>query len=165
MIRNRDSGHSLIVKKRMGDLIAFGGYVNSTTPFSWNEYDPIWKSDRRYHDFQPGSEQNLSCQYPRMWAQDGLPLTQNILSQMHGCRDSEFDLVSSFAQHPTTSVKCVRSTEISKGQEHIQATSINCPSLLLYRIDLGNGDQTFWKRSKSCPACKSPCWTSMAFGQ
>jgi hypothetical protein len=78
----------------MGDLIAFDGYVNASTPFNWHEYDYIWKGDRRYHDFQPGNAKNQSCQYPRIWGQDGFPLTQDILDQMDGCRESEFDLVS-----------------------------------------------------------------------
>jgi Alpha amylase, catalytic domain len=77
----------------MGDLIAFDGFVNASTPFNFHEYDFLWKNDRRYHDFQPGNERNDSCQYPRMWAQDGFPITQDILDQMDGCKESEFDLV------------------------------------------------------------------------
>jgi len=80
----------------MGDLIAFDGYVNATTPFSWQEYDYLWKTETRYHDFQPGNDRNASCQYPRIWGQDGFPLTHDILDQMHGCKDSEFDQVMPF---------------------------------------------------------------------
>jgi alpha-1,3-glucan synthase len=77
----------------MGDLIAFDGFVNATTPFNWQEYDYLWKTETRYHDFQPSNDRNTSCQYPRIWGQDGFPLTQDILDQMDGCKDSEFDQV------------------------------------------------------------------------
>lgn len=148
----------------MGDLIAFGGYVNQTTPFNWDEYDPVWKSDRRYHDFQPGSERNLSCQYPRMWGQDGLPLTQDVLSQMHGCRESEFDLVCYIDSPYDNVLKLPVSTVTFKARGLIRVTLINCPSLRLCRTDLENGDRTCWRRSKSCPAFRLPCWTLMASG-
>ena len=75
----------------MGDLIGFGGSLNQTTPFSFDEYDPVWKSGRRYHDFLPSAERDPDCKMPRMWAQNGLPLNHTITSQWHGCRDSEFD--------------------------------------------------------------------------
>ncbi|TAQ86379.1 hypothetical protein B7494_g5306 [Chlorociboria aeruginascens] len=76
----------------MGDLIGFQGYLNASTPFNWNEYDFAWKSDRRYHDFQPGNAMNSSCKYPRMWGEDGYPVDSNITQhQMNGCKASEFD--------------------------------------------------------------------------
>jgi alpha-1,3-glucan synthase len=77
----------------MGDLIGFDGYVNASAPFNWDEYDYIWKTDRRYHDFQPGNTRNYSCQYPPIWDQDGYPIGEDIKEQMHGCRESEFDAV------------------------------------------------------------------------
>ena len=77
----------------MGNLLAFGGHVNETTPFSYHEYDYVWKSGRRYHDFQPGDAVNHSCQYPRMWGQDGYPVPKDITDQMDSCRISEFDMV------------------------------------------------------------------------
>ena len=77
----------------MGDLIAFEGYVNASDPFNWHEYDYIWKGGRRYNDFQPGNNKNTTCEYPPMWGQDGYPLSSDILDQMDGCKDSEFDQV------------------------------------------------------------------------
>jgi alpha-1,3-glucan synthase len=74
----------------MADLLAFSGYENASAPFSWGEYDYIWKSDRRYLDFEPGSVINESCEYPRFWDDDGYPLT-SILADENGCRISEFD--------------------------------------------------------------------------
>ncbi|ERF68903.1 hypothetical protein EPUS_08063 [Endocarpon pusillum Z07020] len=68
----------------MGDLIAFDEYVNATTPFNFREYDYLWKTGTRYHDFQPGNDWNASCRWPRIWGQDGFPLTQDILDQMYG---------------------------------------------------------------------------------
>lgn len=79
----------------MGDLIAMKPYTNASVPFEWAEHDYLWKSDRRYHDFQPSDAFNASCTYPRMWDQDGYPVGQDILDQQqHGCKASEFDLVS-----------------------------------------------------------------------
>jgi alpha-1,3-glucan synthase len=79
----------------MGDLLGMEGWENATVsvPFSWNEYDYNWKSTRRYWDFEPSNEQNLSCQYPRMWSQLGYPVTQDVLSAeaAAGCRASEYD--------------------------------------------------------------------------
>lgn len=82
-----------MVTHSMGDLLAFKGYVNASAPFNFQEYDYVWKTDRRYHDFQPGGERNSSCDYPRMWGQDGFPLTKDITDQMNGCKASEFDHV------------------------------------------------------------------------
>lgn len=78
----------------MANLLAPKEYLNASTPFNWNEYDYVWKDpNRRYHDFQPGNAHNASCEYPRMWGQNGFPLTKDITDQMNGCRDSEFDMV------------------------------------------------------------------------
>ena len=77
----------------MGNLLAAKMYLNASVPFSWSEYDYVWKDpNRRYHDFEPGNAHNDSCVYPRMWGQDGLPLSKDITDQMNGCRASEFDL-------------------------------------------------------------------------
>ena len=78
----------------LGDLLAFVGYENETTPFTFDEYDVTYKSDRVYHDFQPGTVVNESCVYPRIWGEDGFPLTHTITDMMHGCKESEFDQVS-----------------------------------------------------------------------
>lgn len=75
----------------MGDLIAFEGFLNASTPFSWGEHDYLWKSDRHYHDFAPGNSENVSCQYPKFWGENGYPVGNDILDQENGCRDSEFD--------------------------------------------------------------------------
>lgn len=76
----------------MGDLLAFEGHINSSTPFSFDEYGYVWKSDRRYLDFEPDDERNKSCDLPRWWGQDGYPLAQSILDEFDGCRTGEFDL-------------------------------------------------------------------------
>lgn len=82
----------------MGDLLSFEGYVNASAPFNWNEYDVLWKSDRRYHDFTFSNDLNNSCVYPRMWEESGLPINQTLLdSQKGGCKASEFDAVCYFS--------------------------------------------------------------------
>ena len=80
----------------MGDLLGFKGFENSSqlTPFDWGEYDYFWKKpELRYHDFYPSDEINSTCEYPRMWDVDGMPLAQPYLEQeqIHKCRVSEFD--------------------------------------------------------------------------
>lgn len=80
----------------LGDLLSFEGYVNSSAPFSWDEYDVLWKSDRRYHDFNIGNSMNTSCVYPHMWEESGLSINQTLLDlQAHGCKASDFDAVGS----------------------------------------------------------------------
>ncbi|KAB2571997.1 Cell wall alpha-1,3-glucan synthase ags1 [Lasiodiplodia theobromae] len=76
----------------MGDLMGFKGHENESTPFSWNEHNYFWKSDRRYLDFQPGSEVDQSCEYPRFWDKTGRPVNATDLGIPDSCRDSEFDL-------------------------------------------------------------------------
>ena len=75
----------------MGDLIGFEGYLNTSTPFSWDEHNYAWKINRRYFDFQPGDDVNSSCTYPRMWGDDGYQLSN--ITDFYGCRVSEFDQV------------------------------------------------------------------------
>lgn len=86
----------------MGDLIGFQGHLNESTPFSWNEYDYVWKNERRYFDFQPGDSVNESCVYPRFWDDDGYFLADVYVNET-GCRDSEFSLygdLESTGQYP-----------------------------------------------------------------
>lgn len=73
--------------------MGFKGHENESTPFSWGEHDYFWKSDRRYFDFQPGSEVDQSCEYPRFWDKTGRPVNATDLGIPDSCRDSEFDLV------------------------------------------------------------------------
>lgn len=77
----------------MGDLIGMQGYMNASTPFNWDEHDFLWKSDRRYWDFQPGDKKNASCKYPDIYNEDGYPVRSNVTEHYNGCRESEFDQV------------------------------------------------------------------------
>ena len=73
----------------LGDLLGFAGHLNSSAAFNPSEYDAVWKSDRRYADFQQSNAKIGKCDYPRFWGDDGMPVdTSQILI---GCRDSEFD--------------------------------------------------------------------------
>ena len=84
----------------MGDLLQWKGYENESAPFTWDEYDVAYKTSRQYLDFEIGNEHNASCEYPRMWGEDGYPLqNETILRAMKtGCKDSQFDqvFISSF---------------------------------------------------------------------
>lgn len=81
----------------LGDLLQWVGKENETAPFRWGEYDVRYKSSRQYHDFTVGNELNATCNYPRMWGEDGYPLAnqgiQSIMEQQL-CRDSQFDQVT-----------------------------------------------------------------------
>lgn len=76
--------------------MGFVGYENASAPFSWNEYDYFWKSERRYLDFQPGDEVNTTCTYPRYWDSNGNPITSIAIEETE-CRDSEFSLYGDLA--------------------------------------------------------------------
>lgn len=75
----------------MGDLIGFKGYLNVTTPFSVNEHEVLWKSNRRYIDFDIGNTYNETCDYPRFWNETGWPVNQSVRDRLQGCYDSDFD--------------------------------------------------------------------------
>ncbi|KAL4807069.1 hypothetical protein BDV18DRAFT_136820 [Aspergillus unguis] len=75
----------------MGDLIGFKGYLNETTPFSVREHESLWKSERRYVDFDIGNTYNETCNYPRFWNETGYPIDQDVLDELQGCYDSDFD--------------------------------------------------------------------------
>ena len=74
----------------MGDLIGFEDYLNSSTPFSTKEYKAVWKSSRRYMDFDFGNDYNESCNYPTFWQETGYPVGNDVMSQLKGCYDSDF---------------------------------------------------------------------------
>ncbi|KAL2820139.1 hypothetical protein BDW59DRAFT_150966 [Aspergillus cavernicola] len=75
----------------MGDLIGFEGHLNTTTPFSEKEHRAMWKSDRRYVDFDIGNDYNATCDYPRFWYENGMPVNQSLTSGLVGCYNSDFD--------------------------------------------------------------------------
>ncbi|KAF2661570.1 glycosyltransferase family 5 protein [Lophiostoma macrostomum CBS 122681] len=75
----------------MGDLVGFEGYLNESTPFNTQEWPVQWKSDRRYHDFNIGFDYNDTCDFPRMWSEDGKPVGQDVASQFKGCFNGDFD--------------------------------------------------------------------------
>ena len=75
----------------LGDLIGFDGYLNSTAPFTLQEHQVQWKSDRRYWDFDFGNSYNKTCDYPRFWNETGFPVDKSVVNRMLGCYDSEFD--------------------------------------------------------------------------
>ncbi|KAI1342006.1 alpha-1,3-glucan synthase [Xylariaceae sp. FL0016] len=75
----------------MSDLIGFEGYLNDSTPFNTGEYPVLWKSDRRYLDFDFGTEYNETCDFPRLWLENGYPVGDDVMSQFKGCYNGEFD--------------------------------------------------------------------------
>ncbi|KAK3376547.1 hypothetical protein B0T24DRAFT_700204 [Lasiosphaeria ovina] len=87
----------------MGDLLGFEGYLNTTTPFSFTEHPAIWKSSRRYWDFNIGEDRVDDCQYPRFWDEDGTRVGSNVTSLLTSCLNSDFDQygdVESFGVYP-----------------------------------------------------------------
>ena len=53
----------------LGDLIGFEGFLNVSTPLNYGEYNDIWKTSRRYHDFHFNNTELEVCdtEYPRFW--------------------------------------------------------------------------------------------------
>jgi len=79
----------------MGDLIAFDGFLNSSTPFTLTEHNVLWRDpDRRYLDFAFSEHYNQTCNYPRFWLETGYTVGSSVTDLMNGCFDSEFDQVS-----------------------------------------------------------------------
>jgi len=77
----------------MGDLLGFEGYLNETAPFAPEEHKVVWKSSRRYLDFDIGTEYNEICNLPRFWNETGERVEQVWLDEFGGCYNSEFDQV------------------------------------------------------------------------
>lgn len=75
----------------MGDLIGFEGYLNTSAPFVPQEHSAVWKSDRKYWDFDMSQEYNETCQYPRFWLETGFPAGSDVTDQLKGCHAGEFD--------------------------------------------------------------------------
>ncbi|KAL4979952.1 hypothetical protein BDW66DRAFT_147863 [Aspergillus desertorum] len=75
----------------MGDLIGFKNYLNVTAPFSLKEHEAIWKSERRYADFDFGNTYNETCEYPQFWNETGWPVDKDVLDELQGCYNSDFD--------------------------------------------------------------------------
>jgi alpha-1,3-glucan synthase len=90
----------------MGDMIGFAGHLNTSTPFSINEYDTVWKKPQytpwgieEYRDFKISNEYNATCKLPVMWNDGG----EMVDIDHTGCYASEFDQfgdMEAFGVHP-----------------------------------------------------------------
>ncbi|KIY43381.1 glycoside hydrolase family 13 and glycosyltransferase family 5 protein [Fistulina hepatica ATCC 64428] len=90
----------------MSDLIGFEGYLNTSAPFSLDEYDAVWKKPNympwnftEYKDFDIHDDRNMSCKLPTMWEDDGTVVTV----ETNGCKASDFDQygdMEAFGVHP-----------------------------------------------------------------
>jgi len=89
-----DRGMYVIIENTMstmGDLLAFEGYLNASTPWSFTGYDAMYKDSRQYHDFHPDNDWIEHCEYPRYWNQLGERYDDKNTSSMIGCRAGDFD--------------------------------------------------------------------------
>lgn len=78
----------------MGDLIAFDGFLNESTPFRSKEHQVQWRNPKRqYHDFHFGNEYNQTCHYPRFWLETGFIVKEDVTDRFTGCYDSDFNQV------------------------------------------------------------------------
>ncbi|KAL8283489.1 hypothetical protein RQP46_005592 [Phenoliferia psychrophenolica] len=97
----------------MGDFVGFKGYLNTSTPFTLNEHDAVWKPATygpitQYPDFAWSNVKNSSCVLPDFYNQDGTKVTtcegETECPTTHtGCYDSEFDHygdTEAFGTHP-----------------------------------------------------------------
>ncbi|KAG8728436.1 Cell wall alpha-1,3-glucan synthase ags1, partial [Ceratobasidium sp. 428] len=90
----------------MGDMIGFAGHLNTSTPFSIDEYETVWKKPRyspwnieEYPDFKISQEYNATCTLPVMWLDSGEIQPVDKV----GCYASEFDQygdMEAFGVHP-----------------------------------------------------------------
>lgn len=90
----------------MADLIGFEGHLNTSTPFSLNEYNVAWKNPSylpwnfsEYADFSINNKRNSSCQMPTFWQDDGT----TVAVETNGCMMSDFDQygdMEAFGVHP-----------------------------------------------------------------
>jgi alpha-1,3-glucan synthase len=78
----------------MGDMIGFDGHLNSSTPFSLEEYEVQWKLPpyapwgfETYPDWNFTNTYNDSCVYPIFWQDDGTIVDPG----KTGCYASNFD--------------------------------------------------------------------------
>lgn len=81
----------------MSDLIGFEGYLNGTAPFKWDEHNAVYKTGRRYWDFDVSNDQNDDCNVPKFWNKDATMVGSNVTDNFKTCKKSEFDLVSDSA--------------------------------------------------------------------
>ena len=42
----------LTIDCSLGNLLGFDGFLNTTTPFAFDEHNVVWKTSRRYWDFE-----------------------------------------------------------------------------------------------------------------
>ncbi|KAF4539253.1 Alpha-glucan synthase [Lasiodiplodia theobromae] len=87
----------------MSDLIGFEGYLNGTAPFKWDEHNAVYKTGRRYWDFDVSNDQNDDCNVPKFWNKDATMVGSNVTDNFKTCKKSEFDLfgdVESFGTYP-----------------------------------------------------------------
>ncbi|KAL0256772.1 Cell wall alpha-1,3-glucan synthase ags1 [Diplodia seriata] len=87
----------------MSDLIGYEGYLNTTAPFKWDEHKAVWKSTRRYWDFDVSNDVTEDCAWPKFWSKDATMVGSNVTDNFVKCRKSEFDLfgdVESFGTYP-----------------------------------------------------------------
>lgn len=78
----------------MGDLIAFDGFLNESTPFRTEEHQVQWRNpERQYHDFHFSNKYNKTCHYPRFWLETGFEVKNDVKDRFDGCYDSDFDQV------------------------------------------------------------------------
>ncbi|KAF9053716.1 modular protein with glycoside hydrolase family 13 and glycosyltransferase family 5 domains [Hymenopellis radicata] len=78
----------------MSDLIGFDGHLNTSTPFSLNEYSTVYKKPAympwgfdEYADFNISNTRNTSCELPTFWDDAG----ETVTVETNGCMESDFD--------------------------------------------------------------------------
>lgn len=126
----------------MGDLLGFEGYLNETAPFAPEEHKVVWKSSRRYLDFDIGAEYNKTCNLPRFWNETGERVEQIWLDEFGGCYDSEFDQVLAIALSlpvDRSADKCASSLAIPRLLVFSPITAVKSQNSLPCRTAFENG--------------------------
>ncbi|PNS16674.1 Cell wall alpha-1,3-glucan synthase ags1 [Sphaceloma murrayae] len=89
----------------MGNLMAFEGYFNTSTPWEFKEHNAVWKTPIHYQDWTFGNDYYDVCpwKYPRFYQQSGKPYDDENTTAMVGCKNSEFNQygdAGAFGQYP-----------------------------------------------------------------
>lgn len=74
-------------------MIGFEGYLNVSAPFvPAHEHTALWKTPRRYHDFDFGTVFNATCDnFPRLYWDNGSVAGDAVYDLFGGCYDGDFD--------------------------------------------------------------------------
>ncbi|KAI8589864.1 glycoside hydrolase family 13 and glycosyltransferase family 5 protein [Geranomyces variabilis] len=124
----------------LGDLIYSEGYLNKSAPFNLKGYRSFYKNPLlTYADFHIDNTWNATCELPRFWGEDGLPL----VVEHKGCYNSDFDQfgsVEAFGVHPPWQRQLAKFNDVQDRlrdwSDPVAEKSIKFACLLIQQLDI-----------------------------